>query len=286
MHGIKTSWCLLFCILLLAGCASRQDLKQVRQELDLKASAQAQDIEFLKQENAALRKAVESSQESITALRKTQAESNADITELKDRIRLLSGQTEELRKDLTDLTQATRSREEEIKEKLDHASFKINFVENFLGIGKKDAAAEASEKGNRSANARNRDAPNGKTDKESLYAAAYEAFKEGKYEKAAAEFQNFLKLHPGTEHSGSAQFWLAECYYNEQKYEKAILEYEKVVKNYPEGNKVPYALLKQGLSFQQLGDKTSARMILQQIIRDYPNTNQARVARAQLLEIK
>jgi tol-pal system protein YbgF len=95
-----------------------------------------------------------------------------------------------------------------------------------------------------------------------------------------------LKLYPSTEHSGSAQFWLAECYYNEQKYEKAILEYEKVVKNYPEGNKVPYALLKQGLSFQQLGDKTSARMILQQIVRDYPNTNQARVARAQLLEIQ
>lgn len=286
MHGIKTFLCLLFCILLLAGCASRQDLRQVRQELDLKTSAQANDTESLKQENAALRKAVESSQESITALRKTQAESNADVTELKDRIRLLSGQTEELRKDLKSINQSMQGREEEIREKLERTAFKINFVENFLGIGKKDAAADASEKGSRSANARNRDAPNGKTDNESLYAAAYETFKEGKYEKAAAEFQNFLKQHPGVEHSGSAQFWLAECYYNEKKYETAILEYEKVVKNYPEVNKVPYALLKQGLSFQQLGDKTSARMILQQIIRDYPNTNQARVARAQLLEIK
>jgi tol-pal system protein YbgF len=286
MHGIKFSLCLLCCILLLAGCASRQDLKQVRQELDLNASSQASDIALLKQENAVLRKAMESSQESISSLRKMQAESNADITELKDRIRLLTGQTEELRKELTALNRTAQSRDEDIREKLDRTAFKINFVENFLGIGKKDAAAEASEKGNRPANGRNKDAPNGKTDKESLYAAAYETFKEGKYEKAEAEFQNFLKLYPSTEHSGSAQFWLAECYYNEQKYEKAILEYEKVVKNYPEGNKVPYALLKQGLSFQQLGDKTSARMILQQIIRDYPNTNQARVARAQLLEIK
>ena len=33
-------------------------------------------------------------------------------------------------------------------------------------------------------------------------------------------------------------------------------------------------------------DKTSARMFLQQVIRDYPNTNQAGVARAKLLEIK
>jgi tol-pal system protein YbgF len=286
MHSIRTVLCLLFFILLMAGCASTQDLKRVHQELDLKVSAQASDIERLKQENAALRQAVESSQEAEAALRKTQAENNADMTELKDRLRLLSGQTEELRKDLTALNRSTQSRDDDIREKLDRTSFKINFVENFLGIGKKDAAAEGAEKPNRSANGRQKNAPNGRTERESLYAAAYETFREGKYEKAAAEFQNFLKLHPSTEYSGNAQFWLAECYYNEQKFEMAILEYEKVVKNYPEGNKVPYALLKQGLSFQQLGDKTSARMILQQIIRDYPNTNQARVARTQLLEIQ
>jgi len=171
-------------------------------------------------------------------------------------------------------------------EKLTSAAFKINFVENFLGIGKKDATVEAAEKGNRPANGRHKDVLNGKSEIEALYAAAYETFKEGKYEKARTEFQNFLKLHPRTEYSGNAQFWIGECYYNEQQYEKAILEYEKVVTSFPEGNKVPYALLKQGLSFEQLGDKTSARMFLQQVIRDYPNTNQAGVARAKLLEIK
>jgi TolA-binding protein len=58
------------------------------------------------------------------------------------------------------------------------------------------------------------------------------------------------------------------------------------VKNFPKGNKVPYALLKQGLSFLNLGDKASARLILQQVIKKYPNTNQARIARAKLVEIK
>jgi TolA-binding protein len=64
------------------------------------------------------------------------------------------------------------------------------------------------------------------------------------------------------------------------------LEYEKVAKNYPNGNKVPYALLKQGLSFLKLNDKTSAKLILQQVIKDFPNTNQARIARSKLQEIK
>ncbi len=126
----------------------------------------------------------------------------------------------------------------------------------------------------------------GKTDKESLYAAAYGFFKEGKYEKARESFENFLKQYPDTEFSDNAQFWVGECYYFEKKYEKAIVEYDKVTKNFPEGNKVPYALLKQSLSFLKLGDKASAKLLLQQVIKDFPNTSQARIARAKLLEIK
>ena len=59
-----------------------------------------------------------------------------------------------------------------------------------------------------------------------------------------------------------------------------------MTKNFPEGNKVPYALLKQGLSFLKLGDKASAKLLLQQVAKDFPNTSQARIARAKLLEVK
>lgn len=285
MKNMKQFLCLAFCMLLLVGCATRQDVRRARAEFDEKISLQSRDIELLKQDNASLRNALESNQEAIAAFREVQAAGNADLSELRDRFQRLSGQVGELEKVLADLNKKTQSRDEEIREKLDRATFKLNFMENFLGIGKKDAPVEATEKGARTANGQ-KDAPNGKSARESLYAVAYESFKEGRYEKARGEFENFLKLHPRTEYSGNAQFWIGECYYNEGQYEKAILEYEKVVKNYPDGNKTPYALLKQGLSFQKLGDTTSARMILQQIIRDYPNTNQARVARATLLEIK
>jgi TolA-binding protein len=64
------------------------------------------------------------------------------------------------------------------------------------------------------------------------------------------------------------------------------LEYEKVIKDYPQGNKVPNALLKQGFSFLNLGDKSSAKLLLEQVAKNYPGTNQARMARAKLAEIK
>jgi len=100
------------------------------------------------------------------------------------------------------------------------------------------------------------------------------------------DFKKFLEVYPKYELADNAQFWIGECYYFEKKYEKAIIEYEKVTKNFPDGNKVPYAFLKQGLSFLKLGDKASAKLLLQQVIKDFPNTSQARIARAKLLEIK
>jgi len=102
----------------------------------------------------------------------------------------------------------------------------------------------------------------------------------GKHSKTSS------KLFPKSEYSDNAQFWIGECYYFEKKYERAIVEYDKIVKNFPDGEKVPYALLKQGLSFLNLGDKQSARLLLQQVIKDYPNTSQARIARSRLQEIK
>ena len=273
----------LCCILFIMGCATKQDLRRVQGELDQKITVTSKDIETLKGENESLRK---SNKEAIDALRKSQAEINADMAELKDRIQQLTGKSDEQRKDLSSLSVRADHEVNDLKEKLERTSFKINFVENFLGVGKKDDLSEASEKTVKPANGPKKETQKGNTGKEAAYAAAYETFKEGKYEKARIEFQNFLKQYPKTEYSANAQFWIGECYYLDQKYEKAILEYEKVVKNYPDTNKVPYALLKQGLSFQKLGDKTSAELILQQIIRDYPNTNQARVARAKLLEIK
>jgi tol-pal system protein YbgF len=249
-----------------AGCASTGDLRRVQGDIDRK-------VLTLKEDSAGVRKDTEKLNESTAALRKSQAEINANITEMKDSIQSLKGITEGLKKDISVL--------KEIREKLDNVSFKINFIENFLDIGKKENHSESDK-----TRIATKNAVKGKTDKESIYALAYETFKEGKYEKARVEFQNFVKQYPDTEYSDNAQFWIGECYYFENKYEKAISEYEKVVKNYPKGNKVPYALLKQGFSFLNLGDKSSARLILQQIIKNYPNTNQARIAREKLIEIK
>ena len=258
---------LLTSLICTVGCATTKDLQRVHGDLDKQVLA-------LKEEDAGIRKDIAKIQETQASLQKSQAEMRADITDMRDGIQGLRGAIDGLRKEMAAIAA--------IKERLDNLSLKINFIENFLEVGKRENHSD----GDKAAKAPPKNAVKGKTEKEAAYALAYETFKEGKYEKARGEFQNFLKQYPDSEYSDNAQFWIGESYYFEKKYEKAILEYEKVVKNYPKGSKVPYALLKQGLSFLNLGDKASARLILQQIIKEYPNTNQARIARAKLVEIK
>jgi tol-pal system protein YbgF len=266
---------LLVLVFSVAGCATTQDLKALRSQLnqkmeekmDAKLAVVDADLATLKKNSAV-----------IEAMRKGQADASADITDLRENLQQLRGQVETLKKD-----SALNTKKDE--QRFDNILLKINFIENFLEIGNKNTS-DASDKNNKAAGSSAAKDPVKKQDKEKAYSAAYQIFKEGNYDKARTEFQNFLAAYPDSEYSDNAQFWVGECYFFEQKYETAILEYEKVTKNYPNGNKVPYALLKQGIAFLKLGDKTSAKLLLQQVIKNYPNTSQARIARSSLQEIK
>jgi len=283
------------------GCATTDDLSRARGDLgrqilvtNEKIDTVERGIAFLKDEITGLRGEIEKTNEALKALRSSQAEVRAEMTEIREQLQqsrgIADGLRDELRREIAASAARASKREEEekgLREKLDSLIFKINFIENFLEIGKKEeTAAPAVEKGGKPPAPAKEAAAKGKTDKESLYAAAYDLFKQGKYDKAREGFENFLKLYPDTEFSDNAQFWIGECHYFDKNYEKAIVEYDKVSKNFQEGNKVPYALLKQGLSFLKLGDKASAKLLLQQVVKDFPNTSQARIARTKLLEIK
>lgn len=281
------------------GCATVDELNRVQSELDRKINVLAEGrvaaIEekvaaidarqaALKKESAAMRVEMDKGNEAVALLRKGAAETGADLADIRDNLQQLRGQVDSLHKDLAAAAARANRKDEEYKDlrdRLNNAVFKVHFIEDFLGIGKREDIVENGEKGEKP-----KEIPKGKPDKESAYASAYEFFKDEKFDKAIEAFQNYLKAYPDTEYSDNAQFWIGESYYFQKKYENAILEYEKVVKNYPEGDKVPYALLKEGITFLNLGDKASAKLILQRVIKDYPNTNQARAAKAKLLTIK
>jgi len=257
------------------GCATTDDLKRTRHDVD-------QRINALKEETARLQKGLDDGRKVEESLRKNQADTGADLTELREQVKKLQGTTEELRRDLDNLKAERREKDAKLKD----IGLRIGFIENFIGVGKKseqgeNAARKEEKKGNS-----HRAAKNGNNGKSNSYSLAYQDFKSAKYEDARRGFQKYLEQNPNTDLSDNAQFWIGETYYLENNYEKAILEYEKVIKNFPDGDRVPHALLKQGLSFLKLGDEDSGKLLLQQVFKDFPNTGQARIAKAKLKALK
>jgi tol-pal system protein YbgF len=119
-----------------------------------------------------------------------------------------------------------------------------------------------------------------------LYREAFETYQRGDMEGARKKFEAFLKQYPNTDLSDNAQFWIGETYYGKKDYERAILEYEKAIAKYPEGDKVPAAILKQALSFLELGDKTNGKNLLRRVMERYPHSEQAEIAKKRLETIR
>jgi tol-pal system protein YbgF len=275
---VKKATILLIPILLLlfGGCATTDDLKKSQRDYDGKLSALRADVDKLQTRLDALEKNVA---DTTRDLRKNQADLGADFGSVRDNVQNMRGQVEEMHKEFSGVGKG-----QNLKTRLDDMAFRIGYLENFLGIAKKESTNGAKVEGVGVGAAEATVEP--KNDVEAAYNACYKLFKEGQYVKAREEFVRFLKEHPKTAFSDNAQFWVGETWYVEDKFERAIVEYQKVVKDYPNGDKVPYALLKQGMAFQKLGDKASAKIVYNQVIKKYPQTNQARVAKAKLTELK
>jgi tol-pal system protein YbgF len=113
------------------------------------------------------------------------------------------------------------------------------------------------------------------------YRTAWLALSNQQYDRAIQQFRTFQRKNPTSEMADDAQYWIGESYFTRRDYNRAILEFNDVLK-YRKGDKVPAALLRQSQAFVEIGDKTDARLILQKLINDYPNSPQAKDARERL----
>ncbi len=115
-----------------------------------------------------------------------------------------------------------------------------------------------------------------------LYDFAKKLLDDGDKENARMQFENFINKYPESDNADNARFWIADSYYVEKWFEKAILEYQKVLEIYPKSNKLAASRLKQGYAFAELGEKANARLILKELIRKHPDSNEAKYAQEKL----
>ena len=128
---------------IVSGCATSTDLNLLRTEMDMRTTAvEEKSLSQVQAESAALRKELKQASETVAKLRQTDAELRADMSDLRDQIRQLRGILETQQKDVGTLQGRANAENRDLKERVSQLAFKVGFMENFLGIGKKDERHE------------------------------------------------------------------------------------------------------------------------------------------------
>jgi tol-pal system protein YbgF len=120
----------------------------------------------------------------------------------------------------------------------------------------------------------------------SAYNLAYNDYLNGRYELAVAGFQRFLQDFPSTSLAPNAQYWLGESHYSLKDHVRAMQAFEKVVTDHPHSEKVAAALYKLGLAAAETGNANKAREYLKRVLQDFKDSNEAKLAKGKLAELR
>lgn len=113
------------------------------------------------------------------------------------------------------------------------------------------------------------------------YEEAFATLRNGNYDLAEQQFQEFLSNNPNHSLKNNAQYWLAETYYVRNQYDRAAKGFATAYQADPEGTKAPDNLLKLGLSLAGLGKNEDACVALSQLLTDFENGPRSIVGRAE-----
>jgi len=265
-------------MIVLSGCALQQDVISLDDRLAQSERRYAEAEQKNKNLESKLSEYGKSLDKDDKDLRSKTASQSAMIDSLREEIRVLSGRLEEAEYFLKQKIQAFEKSSEVIDKTTNSNKNRIARLEQYLNF-------ESTASGQKSI------ADSGKTSEkqvenqlseDGIYQSAKQAYDQGDFEAAREGFNKLITQYPTSKNADNAQFWIGEIYYHEKWYEKAILEYQKVIEIYPKGNKVQASLLKQGFAFLNLGDKSNARLILSELIKKYPTSNEAKIAQRKL----
>jgi tol-pal system protein YbgF len=114
---------------------------------------------------------------------------------------------------------------------------------------------------------------------EAAYQAALATFQTREYGQAVLEFLDFLSKYPRHPLAGKAQYWIGEAYYIQRDWRQALVEYEKVQALNGRSGSLPEALLKIGLCYQNLRETGRAQQSWRRVVADHPDSDAAQKAR-------
>lgn len=272
-----TSILILAAAVTLGGCASKRDMVNLQRDLDEtkgRLLRMDKDLGGVKAEiRTEVQRQLEEVQNELTSVRKLGADIQASLDVAKVDSQVLSGK-------LDDLTLQSRKPAEDLALLREDTQQRLAALDSRVVKLEKELEEMRTQAAQVKAKAETPATP------EALYQKALDSYRAGDMVKAREQFTAFLEKNPTHDLAANAHYWLGESFYGEKRFEQAVLAFHDVIKKFPGKEKVPAAMLKQGMAFREMGDIKSARFVFNRLVDEHPKTEEGAKAREKLKELK
>jgi tol-pal system protein YbgF len=273
----------------LSACAFPQQMELVERE---QRQLRAENADILR-ENRAIREELNSTRSSLADTRANQQQVQRNLSALGEKVEEIRVQIERkigqssrtgdqrietLEAQVAQIEDALSAQEALLKAREDE----LRMLRETLLAGKTGKARTLSEGVESTGNSWTAKTPGEADPVTKAYEEALKLLERKEYKESIAKFKEFLQKYPKSDYADNAQYWIGENYYAMKQFDQAILEFDSVRRSYPNGDKVPASLLKLGFAFVELGDKVDARLILQELVDRYPQSEEAAKAKDKL----
>lgn len=253
---------------LASGCATKGDVRDVRNEIRELSVRQDSLLRTLVQLQRATRDSLSAQSDVLFSIRGELGRQILEIQEQLVEVQELTGQSQRSLAGIRDQIEARRSefgRQEEQRQQRDPPA------------GRDPAAgAEPDTAEGLPGTVEARGEP------EDLYNIAVRHFNRGSLTTARRAFQRFLDVHSNHRLAPDAQFYLADILAQENRLEDAVEAFLEIPELYPTADRVPTALYRAARLHLELGNTEEARELLERVVESYPDSDAAVLAEEEL----
>ncbi|TVP76763.1 MAG: hypothetical protein EA352_05070 [Gemmatimonadales bacterium] len=245
-RGIRP-WIALVVVLSMVGCATKADIRDLREDMEELNRQQSQLLEEILRQQTVLA-------DSVVAVGTAQRQSRGEVMR-----RLAEMQDDLLRtQELMGLSQQQLA---SLRDEWEQSRAQITQGPRpGPGTDFQDDGTEASE----------------------LYDDAMTQFQRGSFTAALFGFEEIVDRFPDHALAPAARFYKGEIHEQQESFEEALEAFLSVAEFHPDSDEVPDALYRAAILHLELGDAGEARTLLERVVNTWPDADVADLAREEL----
>jgi len=119
-----------------------------------------------------------------------------------------------------------------------------------------------------------------------LFADAKGLLDKGAFDAAANGFKLYITNYPESENIEQAYMYMGDAYAGAEQYKPAAVAYATILQKFPKSKLIPSARLKYARNIIPLGKTDEAKKYFNSIVKDFPATSEAKLAKTELAKLK